>query len=40
MLEKYFQLVFNIEFFLKKNYHLGYEEEKHTLIHTPNFNMI
>ena len=39
MLEKYFHLVFNIEFFLKK-YHLGYEEEKHSLIHTPNFNMI
>ena len=38
MLEKYFHLVFNIEF--KKKYHLGYEEEKHTLIHTPNFNMI
>ena len=38
MLDKYFHLVFNIEL---KRYHLGYEkEEDHTLIHSPNFNMI
>lgn len=37
-MEKHFHLVFSIEL---KQYHLWYKkEENHTLIHTPNFNII